>query len=417
MVADLPAGVVVLNDRYLPADEVCAADVGATSFALNVVRVLADAGLLAGAILYRRCDRSTVPRLHRTVRNGISCLVLEFNFRMEAESISRALAIAIARLGRSCRRPMVYYQTDIMLRFHPAGFAACVTHHGPFYGDFARHYSRAAAGAAFGGREKAAHIAAYQESAIDRLLMDGTLMVIQHSRLQRRYLTLRGVPEERIIEITPPIALAETTRSPPAGRIEDFVRSSRILLYTAVARLDHFKHIELLVAAARILIEAGRPVNVLIIGGGDEMEAERQSLLRDIPPSQRSRFLAVPKFRKDRLHGFFRATRDRAVFVCTSRYETLGITPLEAALSGVCTIMPDLPLVEAARFFPESLKFRRSATDLAAMVDVVATEPGSRGRLLRRSIAGQVSMAAFRADLLAAWREASALSLLEPSMP
>jgi len=53
---------------------------------------------------------------------------------------------------------MLYYQTDTLLGYHPDNLPLCVTHHGPFYEDFAHHFLEESASTAFGSQQKAQHL-------------------------------------------------------------------------------------------------------------------------------------------------------------------------------------------------------------------------------------------------------------------
>lgn len=54
--------------------------------------------------------------------------------------------------------------------------------------------------------------------------------------------------------------------------------------------------------------------------------------------------------------------------MCTSRYETLGITPLEAAMMGVYTITPNSSLVEASMYFSDEDKFDYTPSQLESIL-------------------------------------------------
>ncbi|MFI2238837.1 hypothetical protein [Streptomyces chrestomyceticus] len=84
----------------------------------------------------------------------------------------------------------------------------------------------------------------------------------------------------------------------------------------------------------------------------------------------------------------------------------MGITPLEAALSGVCTVVPDTDKVEARRFFPVAHRFLPSSDGLADAIEVMYADPsGVRqlGKEPRESIAADISEENFERDTLSAW--------------
>ncbi len=79
---------------------------------------------------------------------------------------------------------------------------------------------------------------------------------------------------------------------------------------------------------------------------------------------------------------------------------------MEAALSGVYTLMVDPDMVEASKFFPTTHRFLPSADGLADAIGHLATHPWGLERLgtaLREAIAPEVSEAHFERDTLTAW--------------
>lgn len=412
MTTALSPAVLVLNDRYLPDHGNAPAMVGATSFALDVIRCLKAASAFAGVILYRRREALTAPRSRTTSRGGIPCVVLEFNFRMPRALVRDALTDAVSRLPGATsgpQPPILYFQSDTLLPYTPPDLVACVTHHGPFFEDFARHFSVPAACEAFGGRQAALHFRDQQRAALRELVTHENLYVIQHSQVQRRCLIAHGVSEERILAVSPPVSRSHPGGAPLDGRLRSFVASSPLLLYTAAARLDFFKNIDLLIDSGVLLLRRGVPVKVLVVGGATTDGGVRDSLLKHVPARFADRFLAVERLPKDQLYTLFRTTRGHAIFVFPSRYETLGITPLEAALHGVTTVISDSPRVEASRFFPASARFEPTAHGLASTVRRLSgTDLQHQGEDLRRRITRQVSVPLFYRDLLRAWRTCSA---------
>jgi glycosyltransferase involved in cell wall biosynthesis len=399
------AGIVAVNDRYFPDDDRSAAEVGATSFALASARCLHDAYLLGGVLLYRRDDSITRPVTEVGHRAGLRSAVVRFNFGMPTAAVKAAFAMAVEQLvgARATEPPMIYYHTDSILPMHPDGLPSCLTHHAPSVSDFTRHFSANEASLAFGGPERTEHFRRRQEAGVIWLRGRPDAFVLHHSHLQRRWLVSQGVDTARMWGLRPPMQVPAGT-SGPIDRLVRFASASDTLLLSAVARIDYFKNLELLVDAGVEILNVNEGVRVLIIGGSREQESTRMALLRRVPAALRARFLVVERLPKDQLYALFRRVRDRAYFVCPSRYETLGITPLEAAVCGVPTLVPDSELVEAARFFPPQNRFR---PDLEGLVDVLTRLVGYQSRpeeLRPQGLRYQLSTDLFRRDLLAAWQ-------------
>ncbi|PQE25257.1 glycosyl transferase group 1 protein [Rutstroemia sp. NJR-2017a WRK4] len=409
----LPA-ILVLNDRYYPSSTNSPAKVGATAFALQVARAFDHAGLFAGVILYERLDHLKAPIVQLIPRDSTPCVKLSFHFDMSTTQVRYALDAAAALLVATFAEeimPMLYYQTDTLLKYHPKRLPYCVTHHGPFYGDFTRHFTRDLAAVAYGSEEKAAHLERTQEEGLRHLKACDHAYVLQHSYRQGEYLMERGVDPARMRALNPPIHSMRVTSHRKTENIRELVSfstSKRVLVFTAVARLDYFKNIELLVDSVVTLLGRGRLVRLLVVGGEGTSDRACARLLSKVPREYSAHVKISSKIAKDDMYSLFDYAQTRGIFVCTSRYETLALTPLESALSGVTTIMPDSELVEASRYFPDTYRFEPTAFGLAAVLDGFLRERlGDAGMELQRYIDGLISEERFVYDLMTAWADFS----------
>ncbi|KUJ12001.1 uncharacterized protein LY89DRAFT_699975 [Mollisia scopiformis] len=411
--APLLPGIIILNQRYFPDSEFSAAKVGATSFAFSAMSVLQEARLFAGMILYKRDESITTPRLLTHMKSSIPCVTLFFNFLMDWMSIRDALneateSLTFASYGTKIKA-ILYHQTDTLLAYNPEWLPSCVTHHGPFCDDFANHFSTEEAAIAFGSCEKAQHLKTFQRIGLRHLRSAKNMFVLQHSSVQRNYLLRHNVEASRIQKLSPPINIESLPRLPLASthpKIVEFMHAKpSLLLFTAVARIDFFKNIELFVDASVELVGRGRAVRVLIAGDDEADNSRRQELTDRVPSGIRSEFMVIPKLSKDCLYSLFDQVADKGVFVCTSRYETLGITPLEASLSGVPTVIANSLNVEASTYYPEEYRFENSITALAGLVEAFL-DSGMKGRgcYLRKRIEEHISHDKFRKSMMEAWR-------------
>ena len=411
------SAIIVLNAKYYPQSTSSAANVGATSFTFSVMRVLSKAGLLRGLILYHRQEKILAPSFALERRDGVLCAILSFNFTMTAVDVQNTIAAAAKALGNQPADPcMLYYQTDTLLNYHPTWVPCCVTHHGPFYNDFTQHFSPRLAAVAFGSDEKARHLQRQQELGIRYIRLNGNAFVLQHSQLQRNHLLRNGVDQSRIRKLSPPIQLMNKKSFPAFNMtsLVNFPDPDGLLIFTTVARLDFFKNIELLVDSGVELLHRGLAVNIFVAGDGDRQDDRRIALLHRVPAEFQHRFQITPKLTKTELYSFFNAARGKGIFVCPSRFETLGITPLEAALSGVTTLISDAREVEASQYFPAENRFRAKVADLADVVErLINRGISGHGDMLARRIKKVVSEDQFESDLLRAWSDFS--SSLQPA--
>lgn len=377
------------------------------------MEVLQEAGLFAGMILYKRDESINHPRLVMQTKSSVPCVTLAFNFLMDwikiRDAISKSTEILTVATYGTKNKAILYHQTDILLAYNPEWLPSCVTHHGPFYDDFASHFSDAEAAVAFGSCEKAEHLKTHQRIGLNHLRSAKNMFVLQHSSLQRNYLLKHHVETARIQKLSPPINIESLPRLPLASTHSDIVKfmhaKSTLLLFTAVARLDFFKNVELLVDASVMLLGQGHAVRVLVAGDDENENCRREELLARVPNQQQSEFMIIPKLSKDNLYALFDEVNDRGIFVCTSRYETLGITPLEAGLSGVPTVIVNSPYVEASAYYPKEYQFEGSIAGLADLVQEFQ-EKGmhGRGNYLRGRIGEHISHDKFRKSMLDAWR-------------
>lgn len=405
-----PPGIVLLNRHYFPDHDCDGFTVGATSFALSVIECLRKHRLLLGAILYQRDDAIDTPVLEERVMNRVHVVVVRFNFSMPRAIVRGALTSAIGILGRRAEvPPVVYYQTDVLLAYHPERYACCVTHHGPFVEDFAARYSVDEAHDAYGGRDKVKHLTQAQRNGIDALRSLRRVHVLQHSELQRDFLVRQGIDDRMISVVSPPILCNAVPETDLGEAMDAFLAKGddALVLLSNVARVDYFKHQELLVRAAVALHRHGRPVRLLITGGAMGDEYRRQALRDLVPTDLKANVLVTERLDQGRMLALFKRLRCQAIFVCTSRYETLGITPLEAALSGVCTLAPDLDCVELSRHFPAAYRFGYSVAALVDRIAAICDAGAHRGEDLLVHLQKAISQRRFEDTFMAAWRSMS----------
>ncbi|BBX97177.1 glycosyltransferase family protein [Mycobacterium lacus] len=105
---------------------------------------------------------------------------------------------------------------------------------------------------------------------------------MQHSQLQRDYLLRNGIDSARIRPVRPPISVPATAESRLPKPLFRFIAGAEILVFTAAARLDYFKNVELLIDTGIHALEKNIPVRVLIVGGNEYDDARQAYLLSRI---------------------------------------------------------------------------------------------------------------------------------------
>ncbi|KAE8377226.1 hypothetical protein BDV26DRAFT_305055 [Aspergillus bertholletiae] len=329
---------------------------------------------------------------------------------MNSAGVEKAIALAASTLLENSSlegTPILYHQTDTLLEYQPHDLPFCVTHHAPFHRHFSEVFSEALAAHAYGSADKAEHLARKQEAGIRLLKHRDDGHVLQLSHLQGKLLSSYGVNVTKIREICPSIQL-----SSPCYHVESEIakvfNTGRVTLFTAVARVDYFKNIDLLVDAAVDLWSQNVSVQLFIAGGASMDTTELHELSKKVPRQFAQHATLRPKLSRTSLHALFCFAKDCGIFICPSRYETLGVTPLEAALSGVTTLIADSDHVEASRYFPDKFRFQPVKEELCQMIlNLQSRNLASLGKTLRFYVEAQISDQRFRMDLYEAWAEFS----------
>jgi glycosyltransferase involved in cell wall biosynthesis len=388
-VQSLPSCLVVVNANFVPRGPNGPFPYGGAYFVAEVARELAALGAFSGFLLYQRDESLADPILDEESLWGWPVYRLRFHFGHPPERISSLIAGSVrkatARLGanRPNRRVICYHQTGALLPY--AGDApAIVTHHGPFVRDVVGLLGRDMAVAAFGGgTSKLDALQHLQDDGVQRLVQARSVRALEISSVQAHSLLEAGVPGHRLTNAAPLVRVAEHAPHRPPAAVANFLAEhpGRRIFLTAVARLDAFKNVELLVDAIANLSADDQPVVGIIIGGPKADDAGRQRLMQRIPPDLRHGFLILPRLDRDDLHSAFRATREAGLFVCTSRFETLGITGLEAMCCGLPVAVTDLPRwIGLADYVPREFRFEPT---ISSLTDFLASMTSNPSRLRR----------------------------------
>jgi glycosyltransferase involved in cell wall biosynthesis len=379
------AVTIAINGRFLPGSPDASYSVGAAGFALSAASLLARHRLFGGFLVFVRDETIASPSIGPCPVHGFAGVEVRFNFRMSPERVRDAVAAAVA-WHRDSDETVVYYQSNTLLPFHPAERPFLITHHGPFASEIVRLFGVPFAIAAFqGGEDKVAHLIRVQAHGL-RILRDSPHgMALELASVQEHYLLRQGIPRDRIRRIAPPCDLddreaasGETVGGETVGgeTVSDETVSGEIVngdsslhVMTAVARADAFKDLPLLIAAANMLVERGAALRLSVFAGTDAASdaSARAALLESASAALKPRMLIAPRLSHDRLVRYFHTHRASTVFVCTSRYETFGLTPFEAILAGMLTFIPDRPAtIGVAEYVVPAWRFRPDPAGLAA---------------------------------------------------
>ncbi|KUJ08800.1 uncharacterized protein LY89DRAFT_629279, partial [Mollisia scopiformis] len=362
---------------------------GDTAFVFTVIKALQKANAFLGMVLYERTAQRFQTPTYRVI-NNVNCAIIPFNREMYTPLVEDAFRKALkhlAELAGSNTVPVaiVYHQDERLLELQPKSIPFAITHHAPLVDDVSRFFPGPkdildAFGTDTKDPRKVTELRAMQTGGLRALQRGENGFVLAMSDLQGEHFKRSGVRPENIIDFPPPLQAMLTAHAPQANDEQLPNVDRKWFVFTAVARLTFFKNAELLVDAAVILLEKDKKLDLsVMIAGGDSSKphvAIRDSLLTRVPPHLFDHFHIIERIPQRELYQYFDNShvQETGIFVCCSRYETLGFTPLEAALSGVTTVITNTKQIEAMRYFPEEVRFEANAKALADLLEALFEE-------------------------------------------
>ncbi|MEV8597796.1 hypothetical protein [Streptomyces sp. NPDC052012] len=397
--------VLILNHRFVPDEPDAPFLYGVVQHALRAADILQRGGGQAAFVLYRRRDELSRPRLSRTrVLGRHPAVTVEFHYGMAEADVTDAFRAAIGQAVEARREtsPVAYYQTSAVLPYAPPEFDSLVTHHSPFVGHVAEAIGWPAARLAFDwDHAKARHLHDVQQRGLDVVRRREAVVCAEISPLQVRRLRAEGIPAGRVTALAQPLDGA-LGRAPLPAELGALREESGLVAVTAVSRLDHFKNVELFVDGCRVAIENGHLGRAVVIGGFPQ-DAERERLRARLPRELREAFVFTPRMSRDTLVGrVFPSLAGNGVFVCSSRFDLVPYTALEATRSGLCTLAPALAGVGVQEMLPEAYRFQATPAGLADCLKRLAHDPSgirdfaATSAGIRRATSDEAFLAGFR---------------------
>ncbi|MGP3945167.1 hypothetical protein [Streptomyces sp. 6N106] len=342
--------IFVINARFLGS----AQDIpyGAAGYTRTIAAGLRALGHHVGLIGYRR--EPAHPRESASLCWGqrLGCPYAEVAFHTEtpAHTLQTTFAEAVTRLGEGRPPPtplVLYHQSSYTLPFTPDGVLCAVTHHAPFVEDVARTMGVDDCVTAFGGgRAKVDALLGSQERGMDWLRDHPHVRVLEFSTLQINCLSRQGVSVGQCSVLPPPLLSHAASPEPDAPRpLASWMESAtgRTLLISTAARADGFKNLDAVIDAYRVIEGRGDRAALYLACGSKQGAREVEELREHVPPHLRRHCVIGPRLPHGSMLSTFRSLAGRGVFLFTSRYETLGFTPLEAMGQGLVVAVPAPP--------------------------------------------------------------------------
>ena len=366
--------VIVVNDRFLPRNSDCPHPYGVTGFVISILRELEERKYDCRLILYRRTPGINTPYLESMQWRGFPAIRMYFDFSNSSSELRELFercisSFACHRFQRS--RAIIYHQTPTLVSLTPPDIPFIATHHGPFASEIVRLFGEEFACEAFGGnQQKLQHLIERQAEGLRFLCDRDNGVALEMSQVQEQALLRFGVPFDRI-QVCPPIVHIPQ----PSEQLKISAHGRKPTIFTAAARLDRFKQLPILVDAVNNLYESGIDVRLVIYAGDASHSVDRKELLDRTSRGFRKYCYLYNSLSHESLLKLFNRATNRGIFVFTSIYETFGITPLESVLSGVTTIVPNMPLqVGVSSFFPDASKFDNSIEGLLGKLKEIVSQ-------------------------------------------
>ena len=352
--------VMTVNARYLREAEDDYFGFGVVGFVLAAAHALSARGQFLGLVAYRREEATAVPRIHETRIAGFPAVEFTFNFACDLKELQQGFRAAVNLILRSRQdaqtiapTPIIYHQSNALLHLTPPSIPFLITHHGPFAQQIRTIFGDEFAARAFqGGQPKLYHLTAVQERGLDILRRSPAAAALEMSRVQAEVLRTENIPEAKIHRAPPPL-LAPVAR--PHNEVHSPYRSElrpgALHVMSAAARIDPFKNFDYLISCVNEAHRRGAVGQLSLFVGTPADEQERRALFDKVVPGLKMNTVVAPRMRHSQMLDMFRKHAGFSVFVCSSLYETYGLTALEAMLCGLATLVPnDLTQIGIAEY-------------------------------------------------------------------
>ncbi|MEX5712363.1 hypothetical protein AB1484_29810 [Parafrankia sp. FMc6] len=377
--------VLVLDASFIPANRDLPYVNGIAAHAIHCADIIAASGVRVSFILHSYTEGITAPAVRETrILDQYPAVVVEFDVDIPTEPVARAFECALNIVAAPTRTefPMVYHQSLTMIPFTSIDSRAIVTNHTPFVRHVADWASWTMARRTFTpdaatplGPRKFEDLLDAEDRGLAALREREYIMCAEISALQVSWLRSQGIHPRRISEIPRPLELpAVNDVDTPPQPLQGLLATADVTAVTAVSQLNHFKNVELFVLGCCLALDSG-DIDFAVMVGGPERDTERERIRQLVPGHLKDVFAFFPRLGHQALvRDLFRGLAGRGIFVCSSRFDLVPYTALEAARAGLCTIVADLPTVGARESVPDRYRFRPTPAGLAACLRRVAVE-------------------------------------------
>lgn len=360
--------VLVLNKRFMPETSGAKYIYGVVQHVMHILTLLECCGVATRFLLYKRDDDLSHPSIKVNSMLGRVAATVEFNFKMQSSYIKQAFANALEQITRLDNEIFLYSQSAAVSDLLPEKTPMIMTNHSPFVASVFRELGTVVGKRAFDwDHPKADFLRHRQEEALNSLIRRQNVSFAEISRIQIDYLRVLKLNEGRLFAMPPPVGgrpVPAPELLPPELRRLSKNSADRYALFP-VSRFDYFKDLDLFVKGAARAIEQG-VVRAAIVIGSDYGDDTIITAMKDLETPIQERFIHLPRQRREVLtRSIFPWIADCGVVACTSRYDLVPYTVLEAILAGAAVVVPESRLVGVSEYVPSNWRYARDPKSLS----------------------------------------------------
>ncbi|WP_147395108.1 glycosyltransferase [Azospirillum cavernae] len=337
---------ILVNDRFLPISAAVPFPYGVTQHVIGCKNAIRLMGHSVALIRYRRDEDALTPNITEANWDDSIGYRFCFNYSMSRKLVIDRMAEAIRLLQAAYPFEdliYIYTQTPTLSMFIPDGIPIIVTNHGPFVCDVELRIGADAARKAFNWEhEKFDHLKQVQSEGLEWIRRNHRSYCAEISPLQLAYVRGSGFEKNRIGRLPPPLErntiIPRSELNHLQSQILDRCKTKKKIALTVVSRLDYFKRVELFVDGACEALR-DKVIDFAIIIGGEDVDCERHTLKTRVPNEMRESVYFVPRQANNWINNnLYVSLLCNSVFVCTSRFDLVPYTILEAARAGILVL-------------------------------------------------------------------------------
>ncbi|MBF0176963.1 MAG: hypothetical protein HQL63_08970 [Magnetococcales bacterium] len=363
--------VIVFNNKFVPIERNSAFIYGVVQHVLHISEILSGAGIEVSFLLYNRDQTLLQPKCKRCRIMDYDASIVSFNFDMRRDDLIKFFSGEFRLLSSNDCRAILYCQSLAVADYFEPSIPIVITNHSPFVSSVFAFLGEENGRMAFDwDHPKADFLLCRQSGALEKLTNRCNVVFAEISKIQIDHLNLLGINRSRIFNL------------PPVVNNESFIKhdllpdelkqlatnnGERYVLF-AVSRFDYFKDVDFFLEGVHGIIASGMISGVVLIGGEIEDPVFRE-IDSKLDCGFRQHITRLPRLPHNVLiQSVFPWIASCGVVACTSRYDLVPYTMLEAIIAGAKIVVPKNGYVGAANLIPDNWTYRRTHEDFQQAV-------------------------------------------------